>query len=433
MSRTDVHVFGAGLAGLSAALELADQGARVRLYEAAPFAGGRCRSFEDPVLGRTIDNGGHVVLSSNAATFAFLDRIGARDRLDGIVPAQFPFFDIATGESWSIRPNGGPLPWWIMSPGRRVPRTRPADYVEAVQLYFADDQARVIERLDPRGPLYEALWVPLATAVLNTDPREAAARPLATMLAATFGKGEAACRPYLAARGLSHSFVDPAIAALADRGVAIETGQALSEIDFERGQAVAIRVGEERIWLGGACIVLALPPHAVARLLPDLDLPLDMAPIVNAHYRLDTPAKLPGGQRLLGLVGGTAQWLIANNDVLSVTVSAADALVDRPGDALAALLWRDCAAVLDRPALPLPPCRLIKERRATLRLTPAQEKRRPGSATATQNVYLAGDWTQTGLPPTIESAIRSGSRAAHSVLQGHRLSQRTPYDGVTQK
>jgi squalene-associated FAD-dependent desaturase len=372
-------------------------------------------------------------LSSNAATFAFLDRIGARDRLDGIVPAQFPFFDIATGESWSIRPNGGPLPWWIMAPGRRVPRTRPADYVEAVQLYFADDQARVIERLDPRGPLYEALWVPLATAVLNTDPREAAARPLATMLAATFGKGEAACRPYLAARGLSHSFVDPAIAALADRGVAIETGQALSEIDFERGQAVAIRVGEERIWLGGACIVLALPPHGVARLLPDLDLPLDMAPIVNAHYRLDTPAKLPGGQRLLGLVGGTAQWLIANNDVLSVTVSAADALVDRPGDALAALLWRDCAAVLDRPALPLPPCRLIKERRATLRLTPAQEKRRPGSATATQNVYLAGDWTQTGLPPTIESAIRSGSRAAHSVLQGHRLSQRTPYDGVTQK
>ena len=425
MSRTDVHVFGAGLAGLSAALELADRGARVRLYEAAPFAGGRCRSFDDPILGRTIDNGGHVVLSSNTATFAFLERVGATDRLDGIVPAQFPFFDIATGESWSIRPNAGPIPWWIMAPGRRVPRTRPADYVEAVQLYFADDAARVIERLDPRGPLYEALWVPLATSVLNTDPREAAAKPLAAMLAATFGKGEAACRPYLAARGLSHSFIEPAIAALAERGVEIETGQTLSEIDFERGQAVALQVGEERIWLGGACVVLALPPYAVARLMSGLDLPTDMAPIVNAHYRLDAPARLPGGQRLLGLVGGTAQWLIANNDVLSVTVSAADALVDRPAEALAALLWRDCASVLGLAALPVPPCRLIKERRATLRLTPAQEKRRPAPATATQNVYLAGDWTQTGLPPTIESAIRSGSRAAHCVLQGHPLPPRT--------
>jgi predicted NAD/FAD-dependent oxidoreductase len=141
---------------------------------------------------------------------------------------------------------------------------------------------------------------------------------------------------------------------------------------------------------------------------------------------VDAASELPGGTRLLGLVGGTAQWLIATGDVLSVTVSAADKIVERPSEALAALLWRDCAAALGHPALPVPPSRVVKEKRATLRLTPAQELLRPGVATATQNIYLAGDWTQTGLPPTIESAIRSGSIAAHSVLQGHSDRPRVP-------
>ena len=200
----------------------------------------------------------------------------------------------------------------------------------------------------------------------------------------------------------------------------------MSGIQIERGQAVALEFADERLMLRGACVVLAVPPYAVARLLPGIVVPTEMSPIVNAHYRLDGPVELPGGTRLLGLIGGTAQWLIATGDVLSVTVSAADAIVDRPSEALAALLWRDCAAVIGRPALPVPPSRVIKEKRATLRLTPAQEMQRPGAATATQNLYLAGDWTQTGLPPTIESAIRSGSIAANAVLQGHGDRPRAP-------
>jgi len=415
----DVHVVGGGLAGLAAALALSDAGARVRLYEASPNFGGRCRSFHDPLLDREIDNGGHVVLSSNDDAFGFLDRIGARDELAGIVPAAFPFLDLATGERWSIRPNAGPIPWWIMAPGRRVPGTRPADYSEALQLYFAGDTARVADRLDPDGPLYKALWEPLATAVLNTDPREAAARPLAAMLARTFGRGEAACRPFVAANGLSRAFVDPALSELAKAGVTVESGMPLDAVRLARGRVEALAFAGTEIDCRRSCVVLAVPPHALARLVPDIGAPADMSPIVNAHYRLDGPVVLPGGQRLLGLIGGTAQWLIARDDVVSVTVSAADALVERPPEALAALLWRDVASALDLPPLPVPPARTIKERRATLRLTPAQENRRPGTVTATLNLFLAGDWTQTGVPPTIEGAIRSGRRAAQAILQGH--------------
>ncbi|MBL8808199.1 MAG: FAD-dependent oxidoreductase [Rhodospirillales bacterium] len=416
---TRVHVVGGGLAGISAALELADAGAEVSLHEAAPSLGGRCRSFHDPVLEREIDNGGHVVLSANAEVFGYLDRIGARGELVGIEPAAFPFLDLATGERWTIRPNAGPIPWWIMAPGRRVPGTRPSDYAEALQLYFADARARVADRLDPSGPLYQALWVPLATAVLNTDPREAAARPLAAILAQTFGKGEAACRPYVAAAGLSRAFVDPALIALARAGVSVERGRPLDAVDLWNGRATALHFADERVDCRDACVLLALPPHAVRRLLPDLALPAESSPIVNVHYRLDAPVELPGGGPLLGLVGGHAQWLIARGDVVSVTVSAAEDLVDRPSEVLAALLWRDVAPALGRPALPVPPSRTIKERRATLKLTPAQENRRPGPTTATLNLFLAGDWTNTGVPPTIEGAIRSGRRAARTILQGH--------------
>jgi squalene-associated FAD-dependent desaturase len=429
MSVVDVHVIGAGLAGLATALDLADAGARVALHEAAPQAGGRCRSFADPILEREIDNGGHVVLGANAAVFGYLDRVGARNRLIGEAPASFPFLDLATGETWAIRPNAGPIPWWIMAPGRRVPGTRPADYAEALNLYFADARETVARRLDPDGPLYKALWEPLCVAALNTDPREAAAKPLARVLAESFGKGEASCRPYLARDGLGKAFVDPALTALQAKGVEMRFGVPLEALGAMAGRVTRLRFAAGEIECAKTCVVLALPPHACARLLPELPLPLETSPIVNAHYRLAGDAKLPGGHRLLGLIGGTAQWLIARGDVVSATVSAADDLVERPAEAIAALLWRDVAKALGLPPFPVPPYRTVKERRATLRLTPAMEALRSGPLTATQNLFLAGDWTQTGLPPTIEGAIRSGRAASRAILQGHARPETIPRRG----
>src|SRR5437868_9644098 len=118
-----VHVVGAGLAGLAAATALAETGRCVILYEAAPHAGGRCRSFFDAELGCRIDNGNHLLLSGNKAALFYIERIAALDTFERVADAAIPFVDIASGERWAVRPGRGRLPWWLFSRTRRVPRT----------------------------------------------------------------------------------------------------------------------------------------------------------------------------------------------------------------------------------------------------------------------------------------------------------------------
>src|SRR5262245_15676014 len=119
MAEATVHIIGAGLAGLSAAVDLVDAGRKVIVHELARHAGGRCRSYYEPALGLTIDNGNHLLLSGNHAAIGFLKSIGAADKLAGPLEATFSFADLASGERWQLRLNNGRLPWWIFSKARR--------------------------------------------------------------------------------------------------------------------------------------------------------------------------------------------------------------------------------------------------------------------------------------------------------------------------
>jgi len=162
-------------------------------------------------------------------------------------------------------------------------------------------------------------------------------------------------------------------------------------------------------------IVLAVPPGAAGDLLPRLSVPDQFRAIVNGHFAMPPP---PGAPAMLGLVGGTAEWLFAFADRLSVTVSNANRLLDLDRAELAARFWGDICAALAIDA-PMPPWQIVKEKRATFAATPDQDARRPGTATAWRNIALAGDWTQTGLPATIEGALRSGEAAARHVMRGN--------------
>jgi predicted NAD/FAD-dependent oxidoreductase len=254
----------------------------------------------------------------------------------------------------------------------------------------------------------------LAIAALNTSPDDGAACLLWRVVQMSFGAGGVACRPLVPETGLSETFVDPALGALARGGAVVRFAQRLRKIVLDGTAVRALRFVGDTIELGADDdVVLAVPAPIAADLVPELVVPTEFRAIVNAHYRFTAPRDPTlGGADFLGLIGGLAEWVFVKRDVVSVTISAADRLVDRPAEALAAEIWGDVTRALALADAALPPWRIVKERRATFAAVPAQVARRPPATTAWRNLFLAGDWTQTGLPATIEGAIDSGLRAA---------------------
>ncbi len=389
-----ISVVGAGMAGLAAACALTEAGEHVILHEAAKAAGGRCRSYDDPALGCRIDNGNHLLLSGNRDTMAYLKRIGAEATLTGPAAPLFPFIDLGSGAAWTLRLNRSRLPWWIFDRRRRVPGTRAGDYLALTKLRRAKPDDLVAALLGGTGRLYRDLLEPLAIAALNTMPEVAAAAPFATVVAESLERGGAATIPRWPAIGLSESFVDPALDWLRARGADIRFGSRITALDPAQKT------------------VLAVPPWAAAELIPSLVVPDAFEAICNLHYKIRLP---PGPAGFWGLLGGTAEWAFAKGDILSVTISAANRHADTSNEALAEAVWSDLVKAF---ALPpeIPPHRVVREKRATFAATPTQLARRPQPRTANPNWVLAGDWTDTGLPATIEGAIRSGNRAALAIL-----------------
>ena len=424
MAAGHVHIIGAGLAGLAAAVALRGTGSGITLYEAAGHAGGRCRSFVDDRLGRSIDNGNHLLLSGNHATHAFLAAIGAENGLTGPDRAAFPFLDLATGSRWTLQPSRGRVPWWVFDAKRRVPGTRAADYLGALRLAFAGPDATVAGCLGTDGAAFLRFWQPLAVSALNTAAEEGAASLLWAVVRETFGRGEAACRPRIADKGLSACFVDPAVRAIAAAGgsLRLHARVAAMERDIHRLTALHLAGGETVALTAADTVILAVPPANAAALMPELTVPSESRAIVNAHFLL--PAARDGGEHpwplLMGLVNGIGEWLFVRGDVASVTVSAADRLAEEAAEAIAAGLWPEVATALGITAVALPPYRIVKEKRATFAQTPAQIRHRPATRTRWRNLLLAGDWTATGLPATIEGSVRSGNTAAAAVIQTRR-------------
>jgi squalene-associated FAD-dependent desaturase len=418
---SQIHVIGAGLSGLAAALSLTAQGRTVTVHEAGPAAGGRCRSYLDKELGLRIDNGNHLLLSGNRAAKAYIAEIGALDEFRILNQAIFPFMDLNTGERWVVRPNNGRIPWWVFSAGRRVPETRLSDYLAMARIARIRDDTVVADCMR-RGRLFWWLLEPVAVAALNTSSREGLARLLGAVMRETLLRGGQACRAMLPKQGLSEALIDPAIATLRARGADIRLNSRIAELTIGGGRITALRGPEGPIAVGpDDVVVLAVPPWVAADLLPGLVAPDAFEAILNIHFRHAADPGGPVGEAgFIGLTSGTAEWLFIKPGHVSVTISAANNMVDDPGRAIATLVWPNVVDALGLPVRTketLPPYRVVKEKRATFAATAQQEVRRPRTRTdLAANLALAGDWTDTGLPATIEGAIRSGRSAADFVL-----------------
>jgi hypothetical protein len=259
------------------------------------------------------------------------------------------------------------------------------------------------------GPLYDRLWEPVLLAALNTEVPQASARLAGTILRETLGAGGQACRPVVATGGLSAAFVDPAVAYLKAHGAETRFGNRLRAISFGQDRVQRLSFADGELALGPEDrVVLAVPPWVASDLVPGLSTPTEYRGILNAHFNVVPPAGQP---LLLGMVGSVSEWLFAYPDRLSVTISAGDRLFDTEREELARNLWAEVSSVTGLPP-ELPRWQIVKEKRATFAATPAEDAKRPASASGYQNLVLAGDWTDTGLPATIEGAIRSGENAA---------------------
>jgi squalene-associated FAD-dependent desaturase len=446
-SSPDVVVIGAGFAGLSAAVRLVSRGARVLVLETRSRLGGRATAFPDPETGEIVDNGQHVLAGCYGETLAFLHEIGAQDHVrmqphlavtmvdrDGVatrlscaalpsplhlVAGVFDWEALSWRDRFSVLKMAGPL---------RIARRELKPGATAIAASPGETVENWLIRNGQTPRIREMLWDPLALAALNQPVGRAAAPPFARVLAEMFGPDPKAAAIGLPTRPLDAMYAEPARAYIETRGSAVRTG-ATATVHVGGGRC-SVAVGAEQ-WHPDA-VVAAVPWFALPALFAGdtdgLSPVLEAArrtqpsPIVTVNLWFDRPIL---DDAFVGLPGRRMQWVFDKRFVfgdsashLSLVSSGAAELLDAPNDEL-------ITSAHDELSRALPACRaatlrrgtVIREPRATFSLAPGQPAR-PGTCTAVPGLYLAGDWIATGLPATIESAVRSGHRAAEAALAG---------------
>lgn len=436
----DVAVVGGGLAGITAALALQETGVRTTIYEARPRLGGATHSFERDSGGRrlTVDNGQHIFLKCCTAYRGLLERLGALDRVS--VQDRFDVRVLTPdGPSARLRRAKAPGPLHFLPALARYALLPPADRLRATGAALA------LERLDPDDPSLdgrgmgawlaehgqrprarEALWELFVTAALNIGLDDAALGPAAMVCrTALLGRSDAADIG-VASVPLGELHGTIAAARIEQGGGRVRLGAKVSAI--EAGPKLVVNGSP----VAADAVVVAVPHRAAASLVPAEACPdrsrwagLGSSPIVNVHVVYDRPVM---DEPFVAAVGSPVQWVFdrtrvgaaerspAGGQYLAVSVSAADRWIDTPTAEMREVYLAELGRLL-------PAARrarvtdffVTRERHATFRQSPGSGALRPASATRLPWLFLAGAWTATGWPDTMEGAVRSGLTAARLV------------------
>jgi hydroxysqualene dehydroxylase len=442
----DVVVIGGGFAGLSAAAALAARGVRVLVLDARPQLGGRATAFTDRETGELVDNGQHVLFGCYRATFEFLTRINALDNVRIQPSLEVAYLD-SEGVRSVLRCPALPSPLhllaavldWDAIPWRdRVAALRLAGPLRRARRELrrsgtvtAEPSGTVTEWLIAHGQrdtLRAWLWDPLAVAALNQSPDDALASPFLRVLAEMFGPERAASALVLPTRPLHQMYAEPAREFIESRGGEVRVN-ALARIVVQHGRVRAVDVRGERI--AARRVVAAVPWFALRGLFapPPQELGATVAaasamasmPIVTVNLWYDRRVM---EEAFVGLPGRDMQWVFDKRlafgesaSHLSLVSSGAARLTMMGRDELTALAAREVAEALPGVrAATLLQATVVREKQATFSLAAGQPPR-PGTRTPVGGLVLAGDWIDTGLLGTIESAVVSGHRAAEMVTE----------------
>lgn len=444
MKPFDAAVVGGGLAGLAASVRIAGGGGRVALLESSTKLGGRCYSYRDAVTGETVDNGQHVLIGSYRELLSYLGAIGSAHLLRADDSLTLPFhhpergfatfrmgvlpapLDITAGvlryRLLSVRQKAG-----LLAAGRWLQACSPAKEAALRDLTVA----RWLEETGQDGHTRACFWDPISISVMNEEPERASALVFARAMRKAFLHRDADSRLLIPTAGQTELYVDGAVRLLESRGSVVRVRSAVSAVELRGGRACGVRLRDGSTVTAGT-VIAALPPWSLATVLPRAGAAAGLAeaagscessPIVSMNLWFDRDF-MEGA--VLGMIGTTVQWAFNRRAILrekgrggciACVVSAARDVVRRPAEELAGIAAGEVRALW--PAgrgAKLVHSSVHKERRATFSPTPGEERRRPGPVTGIDGLLLAGDWTATGLPATIEGAVQSGHTAASLVL-----------------
>ncbi len=460
MTPATVTVIGGGFAGLSAAALLAEAGHRVLVLDARPQLGGRATAFTDRGTGELVDNGQHVLFGCYHETFAFLRRVGAAENIYVQPSMAVPYLD-RSGRRSELRCPALPPPLHLLAGVLRWKALPWSDRLSVIRMAAPILSARRaiargsrspltadgttvsdwLERAGQSPRLREWLWDPLAVAALNQPPEEAAAEGFVRVLAALFGPRASDAALAWPILPLHQAYAEPARAFIVRHGGDVRTGALARVIASETG-VPGVEVRGERVasgrvitavsWAALAPLFGPDVPQAMAKTIANASA-MESKPIVTVNLWYDRRVM---DEPFVGLPGRTVQWVFDKSAIvrqgrdgapaaggashLSLVSSGADAIVSASDEALVSGAAAEIAEAI--PAARnarLTRATVIREKRATFSLAPGQPPR-PGPRTPVPGLYLAGDWTDTGLPGTIEGAVVSGHRAARALLEDAR-------------
>jgi len=442
-----VAIIGGGLAGISAGSALSAAGYEVELFERRPYLGGRASSYEHPGTGEVVDNCQHVLLGCCTNLIEFYQRIGVEQQIrwyDSIT------FLLPGGRSSVLKPGFLPAP---LHAGPAFLASRVLGFKDKMAISRAllalmpalppDDGQDFLTWLRRHGQTRHAInrfWAPVLISALNEDLDHVSVRYAALVFRDSFLKSAQAGRMGLPAVPLSQLYGEAA-SYIAGHGGKVHFRASVDSI-LADGDGIVLSVGGEQVRADYA--VLATPFHVLEKLLPDTPElePLreqthffGTAPITGIHLWFDreiTPLEHAV------LLERTIQWMFQKSKILAtrrdsadngsyieLVVSASKSLVEKSRGEIIDLAVRELAeffpAVRDAK---LTKATVIKEVHATFSPVPGSDAYRPSHTTPWPRLFLAGDWTATGWPSTMEGAVRSGYGAAEALATAAGHTQR---------